>query len=128
MKIELHNYLLHASLAITFRGKTTTIDRLAVDTGAAHSTISSDAVFELGIFASDCEIVTMYGIGGTDYAFRTTVDKIRFGTFEARQFSLDFGYFNEAYGINGIIGLDILLAGRFVIDLGGMKIYQKQPE
>ncbi|UOF91691.1 hypothetical protein LSG31_05425 [Fodinisporobacter ferrooxydans] len=87
--------------------------------------ISSDSVFELGIYATDCEITTMYGIGGEDHAFRKAVDKIQFDTFEADQFYLDFGYFEELYGINGIIGLDILLSGNFVIDLKGMEVYQK---
>lgn len=67
----------------------------------------------------------MYGIGGEDYAFRKAVDKIQFGTFEAEQFSLDFGFLEDSYEINGIIGLDILLTGNFVIDLEAMEIYQK---
>ncbi|GAX88440.1 aspartyl protease family protein [Effusibacillus lacus] len=125
MKIDLVNHLLHTSLIITYGGRTESIDRLVVDTGAAQTLISSDAVFDLGIFATDAEITTMYGIGGEDYAFRKMIDRIQFDGFEADEFYLDFGYFNKDYGINGIIGLDILLSGRFVIDLVDMDIYQK---
>ena len=36
---------------------------------------------------------------------------------------IDFGQID--WDINGLIGLDILVAGSFVIDLDSMEIYQK---
>lgn len=125
MNIFINNHLLHTTLTINHQGKTETIERLVIDTGAAHSLISSDAVFELGIYATNSEIITMYGIGGEDHAFRKVVDKISFGTYSSETVSLDFGFFDPSYGINGIIGLDILLPGKFVIDLDSMVVYQK---
>lgn len=44
---------------------------------------------------------------------------------EMERFPLDFGDLDEGFGINGIIGLDILLKGQFVIHLEEMKILQR---
>lgn len=125
MKVNIINGLLQTSLSITYQGQTKIIDRLIVDTGAARTLISSDAVFDLGIFFTGEEINTMYGVGGKEHSFRKVVDQIRFSKFEAENFNLDFGNIDESYGINGILGLDILIIGGFVIDLVDMKVYQK---
>ena len=37
-------------MTISYRGKTKVIDKLVIDTGAAHTLISSDIVEELGIY------------------------------------------------------------------------------
>lgn len=41
---------------------------------------------------------------------------------------LDFGYLNGHAGINGLVGLDILESGRFVIDLDAMELYSRLPK
>lgn len=46
MRIELVNGLLHSKLTLTYHGHTETIDRLIIDTGAAQTLISADAVFD----------------------------------------------------------------------------------
>ena len=62
MKIELIDNLLHASLTITYKGKTKVIDNMVVDTGTAYTLISSDAVDDLGIFVEPGdEIIGMIG-------------------------------------------------------------------
>lgn len=126
MNIEYVNGLLHAKMSITYQGQTTTIDRLVIDTGAWKTLLSADVVFDLGIFATpDDDLTVMSGIGGEDFAFRKVVDCVVFGSLEMERFPLDFGDLDEGFGINGIIGLDILLKGQFVIDLEEMKILQR---
>lgn len=67
----------------------------------------------------------MSGIGGEEIAFRKVIDKVTFDTLEIDLFPLDFGDLDEGFGINGIIGLDILLRGKFVIDLEEMRVHPK---
>lgn len=67
MQIELIDDLLQTSMTIYFRGRSLTIDNLVIDTGAAHSLLSSDIVSEIGIkFENGDKLVRSFGIGG-DY-------------------------------------------------------------
>lgn len=109
MKMDFINGLLHASVTLTYQGNTALIEHVIVDTGAAQTLISADAVSDLGIFATpDDELTIMSGIGGEDFAFRKEMDCVAFGSFDVKNLSLDFGNLDESFGINGIIGLDIL--------------------
>ena len=127
MHIEYLEGLLLASLTVTYGGQTKQIDRMAIDTGTAHTIIASDAVGDIGIFLQTGDHINRsYGIGGADYAFEKTVDSLEFGGFLMRRKPLDLGHID--WDINGLIGLDILLPGRFVIDLDAREIYQNGME
>jgi hypothetical protein len=103
MKIEYTNGLLYAELTLSYQGKTKAIDRLIIDTGAAQTLLSADAVFDLGVFAvAEDELTVMSGIGGEELAFRKLIDHVIFDTMELDQFPLDFGDLDEGFGINGI--------------------------
>lgn len=121
MRIEYADGLLLASLTITYKGQSKTIDRMAIDTGAAHTIVVSDAVDDIGLgFDIGDPINRSFGVGGTDYAFEKTVDSLEFGGVKMTSKPLDFGQID--WDINGLIGLDILIPGRFVIDLDNMEI------
>lgn len=126
MKLQYMDNLLHAELELIYQSKKTLINHVIVDTGAARTLISADAVFDMGIFATPVdELVIMSGIGGDDFAFRKGVDGLSLGTFDVKNIPIDFGHLDEGFGINGIIGLDILVPGKFIIDLDEMSIMQK---
>lgn len=44
MQIEYTHDLLQTSLTIYYKGRSLTIDNLVIDTGAAHSLLSSDCI------------------------------------------------------------------------------------
>lgn len=112
-----------ASLTITYNGRTKTIDRMAIDTGAEHTIIVSDAVDDIGIvYKNGDRINRSQGIGGADYAFEKTVEQAEFCGFRMNDMVVDVGQID--WDINGLIGLDILAAGRFIIDLDAMEVYQ----
>lgn len=124
MKIEYVDQLLSVPLTIKYKKKEKAIERMIIDTGAVHSIISSDVADEIGIFFEDGdEIVSSLGIGGVEYSFRKQVQQIEIGTYKIRNFTIDFGALPEH--INGLIGLDILKNGNFVIDLKRMKMYEE---
>ncbi|QSO48255.1 aspartyl protease family protein [Alicyclobacillus mengziensis] len=94
---------------------------MAIDTGAAHTIVVSDAVDDIGLgFDIGDPINRSFGVGGTDYAFEKIVDSLEFGGVKMTSKPLDFGQID--WDINGLIGLDILISGRFVIDLDNMAI------
>lgn len=124
MKLELVNRLLEVEMTISYREKTKVIDKLVIDTGAAHTLISSDIVEELGIYFENGDpLVSAYGIGGEEYSFRKPVNFIKLGSHEISDIKLDFGNLDE-WGINGLIGLDILMNGKFIIDLEKLELVQ----
>lgn len=124
MKLELVNRLLEIEMTVSFKGKTKIIDKLVIDTGAAHTLLSTDIVEDLGIYFENGDpLVSAFGIGGEEYSFRKGVDFIKIGTHEIPEIKLDFGNLDD-WGINGLIGLDILMAGKFIIDLEKLEFIQ----
>lgn len=125
MQIEYIHDLLQTSMTICYNGRSLTIDNLVVDTGAAHSLLSSDIVSEIGIkFENGDNLIRSFGIGGDEYTFQKRLDQIQIGDFILEGIPIDFGVFHDDINyINGLIGLDILKNGNMVIDLHRMEMY-----
>lgn len=114
--------LLLADVTISHRGRTFSIADLVIDTGAVQSLISIDAVDEMfRTYEPSDQLHFMRGIGGSEPAIRRTVDHVRLGDYEVARVDLDFGSLHE-HGITGLIGLDLLSTGKFVIDLVEMEL------
>ena len=110
MKIQYKKGFLYTSLEIIYKGKRKIVNDIIIDTGAAHTIISPDAVAELGVEPEgQDEFVTMYGIGGEQYAYRKSIDGIKLCEHELKDIKVDFGLINDYGKINGLLGLDILL-------------------
>ncbi|MBP1931469.1 aspartyl protease family protein [Ammoniphilus resinae] len=123
MKVELIQGLLHTSITMEFNGKRKSIDNVVIDTGAAYSIISSDEVDDIGVYWSpDDEIIDSIGMGGVQNSFVKRIDKVEFAGEVFTSIPFDFGYFAPELKINGLIGLDILLEGKFCIDLRNLMI------
>lgn len=122
MKLELRDGLLFVHFRLAYHGRVLTVDNIIVDTGAAHTLIDSAAVELLSATDEDDIIVTMAGIGGNDYAVRKTIDSLTFASHTIANPPLDFGNLVAHPGINGLLGVDILLQGRFVLDLNAMTV------
>ncbi|MGG4398948.1 retropepsin-like aspartic protease [Paenibacillus amylolyticus] len=123
MKIEYREGLLFTELTILFNGNTKRINNIVIDTGASHTLISQDEVDDIGILVGvEDEIITSYGIGGKEHAFSKRVEGIQVGDFVLRDIPIDFTSF-KYHNINGLLGLDILIEGKFNIDLENFKLY-----
>lgn len=100
MQIECTHDLLQTSMTICYRGRSLKIDNLVIDTGAAHSLLSSDIVSEIGMkFENGDKLVGSFGIGGDEYSFQKRVDQIQIGDFVMEGIPIDFGVFHEDIGI-----------------------------
>lgn len=125
MKIEYTDNLLQTSMTIRYKGNSLTIDHLVIDTGAAHSLLSSDLAAQIGIhFENGDKLVRSFGIGGDEYSFRKLIDQVQLGDYIMNNACVDFGVFHEDIDqINGLIGLDVLKSGNMIIDLNRMEMY-----
>jgi predicted aspartyl protease len=126
MQIEFRDGLLFTEITIHFNGRSKVINNIVIDTGASNSLISQDEVDDIGIKVTlEDEIITSYGIGGKEHAFVKTVELIEVGDFILKHVQLDFTSF-KYHKINGLLGLDILMSGRFNIDLHKLVLLRLQ--
>jgi hypothetical protein len=111
-------------MKLIFRGKSKIIKNVVIDTGAAETIISPDAVGDLGIYAELNDTVnSFYGVGGSLHNFFSkNIDSLEMDTFELKDVKLDFGIIDPRGEINGLIGLDLLIKVGAVIDLKNMNV------
>ncbi|GGB50522.1 aspartyl protease [Virgibacillus dakarensis] len=117
MKIK-HRYgLLLVDITLIFNGKSKVIQNMVVDTGAARTLISQDIVEDIGLHVDlHDRIVTYFGVGGKEHAFRKQIDQIQISDFVVENVEVDFNDFGYE-DINGLLGLDLLMQAGFTIDL-----------
>lgn len=117
--------MLFTSIEISYKGKSKIIDNIVIDTGAAGTIISPDAVDDIGIYAElGDRIMEYYGVGGSTHnAFIKTIDEIKVGIQSSRDIEIDFGLIDTNGEINGLLGLDILMNLGAVIDLKNLNLH-----
>ncbi|WP_206108494.1 hypothetical protein [Paenibacillus thiaminolyticus] len=64
ISIEYKDGLLFTSLEIEFKGARKIVDNMVIDTGAAETILTPDAVEDIGLFAVSSDYVhSFYGVG-----------------------------------------------------------------
>ena len=118
-QLKFKNGLLYADITLVHESKNIHIDDVIIDTGASHSIILPDFLYENDIgFESSDELVVMSGIGGAEAsAVRKRIDSISIGDISLQDIIIDFGVVDSKDRINGLIGLDFLRAAKIIIDL-----------
>ena len=119
MNMKFQDGLLFTSIQMSFRGSTKVIENIVIDTGAAETIISPDAVEDIGIFAElEDSVNSFYGIGGSLHNFFSkNVGKVKLGEVSLEEVKIDFGVIDPKGNINGLLGLDLLMKLGAVIDL-----------
>ncbi|MCO1602409.1 aspartyl protease family protein [Desulfosporosinus nitroreducens] len=94
-----------------FVGNTKVIENIVIDTGAAETIISPDAVEDIGIFAElEDSVNSFYGVGGSLHNFFSkNVVKVKLGEASLEEVKMDFGVIDPQGNINGLLGLDLLM-------------------
>ena len=126
-QLKFKNGLLYADITIVHEDKTIYINDVIIDTGASHSIILPDFLYESDIGFDDNDmLVVMSGIGGAEAsAIRKRIESISIGNISLKDVVIDFGVVDPKDRINGLIGLDFLRAAKIIIDLDAMAIYKK---
>lgn len=129
MNLDYVNGLLFSCITITHHGHTIFIPKVVIDTGAAESILSIDAVEDLfNDYEPEDQIRFMTGIGGREASVRRKINQMEFHSFLMKDTRIDFGRIGEYTEINGLIGLDILIPGKFIVDLHRLQICTADPE
>lgn len=65
----------------------------------------------------------VYGVGGSEFVFTKHVDSLMAGELAVRDFEVQVGALAYGFKLDGILGLDFLLAVSAIIDLDQLEIY-----
>lgn len=126
MKVQYRDGLLFTNIEIVYKGEKKKINNIVIDTGASQTLLSQECVDDIGIkVGADDELVVSYGIGGKEHAFSKKVEEIIIGNYKIKDCKLDFTSFPYE-DINGLLGLDILVNGGYIVDLKDFQLYQKE--
>lgn len=120
MKLTSHKGLLCLPVTLYHRGAVLTVPTVFLDTGSATTAFASDAVFDLGVgWTLGDPFRTVYGIGGAESTYSKTIDALEIGPYRFEHVTLDFG----ELPINGLLGMDLLLASHAQIDLKDLLLH-----
>ena len=123
VKLRVQGGLLYAPVQLSFRGADLVLDDVIVDKGSAGSVVSADAVLPMGLVPEPLDrLRRIRGVGGVEFVFTKTVDRIVVGSLEARDFALEVGALDYGFPIDGVLGLDFLRQVEAVIDLRALEL------
>lgn len=123
MRIVLRDRLLFVTVTIAYGGREIEVSNVLLDTGAASTVINADIAGELGIFAQRTDrLRELRGVGGHEYVFVRELDRIIVDARTMDHFEVDIGEVDYGVGIDGILGMDFLIASRAIIDLSTLEL------
>jgi len=123
MNIKMRDGLAFINVTLIYQQKVLEIEDVLLDTGSA-STIFSYTVLEAAGFElnPDDRLRQIQGVGGVEYVFARRIDRLIMDDFQAIDFEIEVGAMDYGFNINGIVGMDFLVKGGFLIDLAKLKI------
>ncbi len=127
MKFTITDGLPFVRVTLEHAGQLLTLDNVLLDSGSMTSLFSADRMEALGLFFEPGIIPhAIRGVGGREYVFPRTVDCLRIGEMATTHFEIEIGAMDYGFEIDGILGLNFLLAVQACLDFGKMEIYPSQ--
>ncbi len=123
MRLNLRDDLILTHVTIVYQGRKLEISDVVVDTGSATTMLSTDVVTQVGIVPETHDVLhVIRGVGGTEVVFSRRVDRLRVGSRAVGPFEIEVGGIDDAFDINGILGMDFLLQTGAIINLGTLQL------
>ena len=103
------------------------IDNVLVDTGSAATIFASDYVRKFGIDSEpEDRIQKIVGVGGNEYVIEKRIDVLIIDGVSIEDSIIQVGDMDYGFGINGIIGGDLLIRTKMIIDYERRAILLKE--
>ncbi|MFV2045067.1 MAG: retropepsin-like aspartic protease [Anaerolineales bacterium] len=123
MRLTLRDGLILVSVMVVYQGREVEVPDMVVDTGSASTMLSTDVVTQIGIVPELHDVLhVVRGVGGTEVVFSRRVYRLQVGPRAVEQFEIEVGWIDDAFDINGILGLDFLLHTGAIINLGALQL------
>lgn len=129
MRLILKDELPFVSVTIAYKGKTLIIPSVLVDTGSASSILSADwlKLVDLTPLPND-PLFAIRGVGGSEVVFSRRLDFLQVDECQLEEFEVEVGGMDYGFEINGILGMNFLIAAGALVDLHNLEIrFQKKP-
>jgi hypothetical protein len=124
MKIKMESGLPYVQMSLTHKNQHQTLHNVVLDTGSAGTIFSADAVLNIGLQLEPDDIVReIRGIGGTEFVFSKSIDRLALGKFELKNFEIEIGTMDYGFVIDGIVGINFLHQVGACINLAQLEIY-----
>jgi predicted aspartyl protease len=121
VKLTLRDGLPFIEASIEYQGKSLTIRDVLVDTGSAGSVFSADAVEKINlVYEPQDRVQRVQGVGGAEFVFTKRIDRLAIGTVGVDEFDIAVGSVDYGFNINGIIGMNWLIAVQAIVDLSNL--------
>ena len=123
MRLVLKDDLPFVTVTVAFKGMTTDMTQVLVDTGSASTILLADAVAAINILPlPEDRLYSIRGVGGSEAVFSRKVDYLQVGECRLPGFEIEVGGMDYGFEIDGILGMDFLTKAGTVIDLRKMEI------
>ena len=124
IKISIIDGLPFISSRIYHNSKKLILNKILIDTGSAGTVLSSDKLLSIDIRYEPYDIIhRIRGVGGSEFVFTKTIDKISIGNLYVDKFTIEVGTLDYGFEMDGIFGIDYLSSINAIIDLSNYTIY-----
>ncbi|TCP19141.1 aspartyl protease [Scopulibacillus darangshiensis] len=122
-KLVIDNGLLLTDMKLVFNRRMLGLQRVLVDTGSGSTIVSIDLAEEIGVIAEENNMIyRISGVGGSEFVYSKTVDSVRIGDMQTKDFAIEIGAMNYGFDLEGKIGLDLLQRLKVVINVNKLTI------
>jgi hypothetical protein len=123
MQLTLRDDLIMTRVTVVHHGREAAVDDVVVDTGSATTLLAADVLARVGIVPEPADVLyTVRGVGGAEVVFSRRVDRLQIGSRALEQFEVEVGGMDYGFAINGILGMDFLLATGAIINLSTLSL------
>ena len=127
INFELRKKLPFISITVIHSGIEFKVDNVLVDTGSAATIFASDYVRKFGIDSEpEDRIQKIVGVGGNEYVIEKRIDVLIIDGVSIEDSIIQVGDMDYGFGINGIIGGDLLIRTKMIIDYERRAILLKE--
>lgn len=123
MKMNLKYGIPFIEISIINSNNEITVKNVLIDTGAGSSIVSSDIALEIGLAPSPTDVINrVRGVGGYEYVYEKSIDKIKIEDIEINNFKIEIGDMDYGFNIEAILGTDFLIASRATVDMENLEL------
>ncbi|MBB6631411.1 retropepsin-like aspartic protease [Clostridium algidicarnis] len=123
MKMNLKYGIPFIEISIINSNNEITVKNVLIDTGAGSSIVSSDIALEIGLAPSPTDVINrVRGVGGYEYVYEKSIDKIKIEDIEINNFKIEIGDMDYGFNIEAILGTDFLIESRATVDMENLEL------
>ncbi len=128
MQLLLKDDLPFVNLKVSYLGQEIEVSHVLVDTGSGSTILAAEVMSQIGLVPqSEDMLYLIRGVGGVEAVFTRQIDYLQIDQHRLPQFEIEIGGMDYGFEINGILGMDVLLAAGALIKLQELQLEFTKP-